>query len=200
MRIHYLQHVSFENPGSILEWAKANNGLVTSTQLYNDEALPEVSDFDWLVVMGGPMNIYEDDQYPWLKAEKALIKAAIAANKVVIGLCLGSQLIADIIGGKVVQNKQKEIGWFPITFSEKAKASPLFAFFPDHPMVFHWHGDTFIELPEAATVIAASAACVSPVACFFWVKSIFLTAIILPSLKTQRQLRDTLARGGCPYG
>ena len=122
MRIHYLQHVSFENPGSILEWAKANNGLVTSTQLYHDEALPEVSDFDWLVVMGGPMNIYEEDQYPWLKAEKELIKAAIAANKVVIGVCLGSQLIADIIGGKVVQNNQKEIGWFPITFSEEAKA------------------------------------------------------------------------------
>ena len=159
MRIHYLQHVSFENPGSILEWAKANNGIVTSTQLYNDEALPEVSDFDWLVVMGGPMNIYEEEQYPWLKVEKVLIKAAIAAGKVVIGLCLGSQLIADCIGGKVVQNKQKEIGWFPITFSEAAKALPQFAFFPDHPVVFHWHGDTFVELPEAATVIAASAAC-----------------------------------------
>ncbi|PKM59456.1 MAG: amidotransferase [Firmicutes bacterium HGW-Firmicutes-4] len=159
MRIHYLQHVSFENPGSILEWAKANNGMVTSTQLYNDEALPDVKEFDWLVVMGGPMNIYEEEQYPWLKAEKALIKAAIEANKVVLGMCLGSQLIADIIGGKVVQNKQKEIGWLPITFSEQAKASPLFAFFPDNPVVFHWHGDTFVELPEAATVIAASAAC-----------------------------------------
>ena len=99
MRIHYLQHVSFENPGSILEWAKANNGMVTSTQLYNDEALPDVKEFDWLVVMGGPMNIYEEEQYPWLKAEKALIKAAIEANKVVLGMCLGSQLIADIIGG-----------------------------------------------------------------------------------------------------
>lgn len=159
MRIHYLQHVTFENPGSILKWAQANNYPVTATQLYNDEALPEVSDFDWLVVMGGPMNIYEEAQYPWLKAEKAFIKAAIEANKVVLGLCLGSQLIADIIGGKVVKNKQKEIGWFPITFFEEAKASPLFAFFPDNPVVFHWHGDTFVELPPEATVIAASAAC-----------------------------------------
>ena len=63
MRIHYLQHVAFENPGSILKWAQANNYPVTATQLYNDEALPEVSDFDWLVVMGGPMNIYEEEQY-----------------------------------------------------------------------------------------------------------------------------------------
>jgi len=159
MRIHYLQHVPFENPGSILEWAKANQGIVTSTQLYNNETLPGVNEFDWLVVMGGPMNIYEEAQYPWLKAEKELIKAAIKTKKVVIGMCLGSQLIADVIGGKVIQNEQKEIGWFPISFSEKAKASPLFAFFPEHPMVFHWHGDTFVELPQEATVIATSAAC-----------------------------------------
>ncbi|MBU4440199.1 MAG: type 1 glutamine amidotransferase [Acetobacterium sp.] len=159
MRIHYLQHVPFENPGSILAWAKTNQCDVTSTQLHNDEALPEVNEFDWLVVMGGPMNIYEEDQYPWLKAEKELIKAAIKTNKVVIGMCLGSQLIADIIGGKVVQNKQKEIGWFPIMFSEKAKASPLFSFFPDNPVVFHWHGDTFVDLPQEATIIAENAAC-----------------------------------------
>ena len=159
MRIHYLQHVPFENPGSILAWAKANQCEVTSTQLYQGESLPDVNAFDWLVVMGGPMNIYEEDQYPWLKPEKELIKAAIAADKVVLGLCLGSQLIADIIGGKVVQNKQKEIGWFPVSFTEQAKASPLFSFFPDNPVVFHWHGDTFIDLPQAATVIAKSAAC-----------------------------------------
>lgn len=159
MRIHYLQHVPFENPGSILAWAKANQCVVTSTQLYNNEALPGVNEFDWLVVMGGPMNIYDEDQYPWLKAEKELIKAAIETNKVVLGMCLGSQLIADIIGGKVVQNKQKEIGWFSISFTEQAKTSPLFSFFPDSPVVFHWHGDTFVDLPQEATVIAESAAC-----------------------------------------
>ncbi|WP_373481734.1 type 1 glutamine amidotransferase [Acetobacterium sp.] len=159
MRIHYLQHVPFENPGSILEWANENQCLVTATHLYDNEKLPELSEFDWLVVMGGPMNIYEEDQYPWLKAEKKFIKAAIESNKVVLGMCLGSQLIANIIGGKVVQNKQKEIGWFPISFSEKAKESPLFAFFPDNPVVFHWHGDTFVELPREANVIAASVAC-----------------------------------------
>lgn len=159
MRIHYLQHVPFENPGSILAWAKANQCVVTSTQLYNNEALPDLNEFDWLVVMGGPMNIYEEVEYPWMKAEKELIKETIKANKVVLGMCLGSQLIADIIGGKVVQNNQKEIGWFPVSFTEQAKASPLFSFFPDNPVVFHWHGDTFVELPQEATVIAASAAC-----------------------------------------
>lgn len=159
MRIHYLQHVPFENPGSILKWANENECVVTETHVYNNEKLPEISEFDWLVVMGGPMNIYEDDQYPWLISEKEFIKKAIETNKVVLGICLGSQLIADVIGGKVVQNKQKEIGWFPISFSEAGKESPLFSFFPESSVVFHWHGDTFIDLPQEAIIIAASAAC-----------------------------------------
>lgn len=171
MRIHYLQHVPFENPGSILEWANKNQCLVTATHLYDNEKLPQLSEFDWLVVMGGPMNIYEEDQYPWLKVEKELIKAAIAAKKIVIGMCLGSQLIADVIGGKVVQNKQKEIGWFPISFSEQAKASPLFAFFPVQPVVFHWHGDTFVDLPQDATIIAESGGCKNQA--FVYKKSVF---------------------------
>lgn len=159
MRIHYLQHVPFENPGSILKWAKQNEWLVTATHLYNHEKLPDVSEFDWLVVMGGPMNIYEDDKYPWLISEKLFIKKAIETNKVVLGICLGSQLIADVIGGKVVPNNQKEIGWFPISLSEAGKESPLFAFFPENPVVFHWHGDTFVDLPQEAIIIAASTAC-----------------------------------------
>lgn len=146
MRIHYLQHVPFENPGSILEWAKANRCVVTSTRLDNDEVLPDVNEFDWLVVMGGPMNIDEADQYPWLKAEKELIKAAIKTNKVVIGICLGNQLICRYHRRESRSKYAEEIGWFHISFSEKAKESPLFAFFPDNPVVFHWHGDTFVEL------------------------------------------------------
>lgn len=159
MRIHYLQHVPFENPGSILKWANENECIVTGTHVYNNEKLPELSEFDWLVVMGGPMNIYEDDKYPWLISEKELIKKAIETNKVVLGICLGSQLIADVIGGKVVQNKQKEIGWFPILFNEAGKESPLFSIFPESPVVFHWHGDTFIDLPEEALILAKSDAC-----------------------------------------
>ena len=159
MRIHYLQHVPFENPGRILEWADKNNCTVTATHLYKNETLPDVSDFDWLVVMGGPMNIYEDQKYPWLIGEKQLIKDAIEQGKIVIGICLGSQLIADVIGGKVVRNNHREIGWFPITLSEKARLSPAFSFFPETPVVFHSHGDVVADLPAAAVVIAESEAC-----------------------------------------
>jgi GMP synthase-like glutamine amidotransferase len=159
MRIHYLQHVSFENPGSILVWAQNNGHEVSKTLLYQDEALPAQSDFDWLVVMGGPMNIYEEEDYPWLLREKSFIQAAIAGGKVVIGLCLGGQLIADVIGGQVTKNHCREIGWFPVRFSEAARKSPLFSFFPPEPMVFQWHGDTFSVLPEEAELVAANEAC-----------------------------------------
>lgn len=159
MRLHYLQHVPFENPGSILTWAKENGHAITSTQLYQNDALPEQQDFDWLVVMGGPMNIYEEEIYPWLAAEKLFIGEAIAAGKVIIGLCLGGQLIADVIGGKVTQNPHKEIGWLPIQLSEEVRSTPLFSFFPEQPIVFQWHGDTFSVLPDDATCIAQSDAC-----------------------------------------
>ena len=81
MRIHYLQHVPFENPGSILEWANKNQCLVTATHLYDNEKLPQLSEFDWLVVMGGPMNIYEEDQYPWLKVEKGIDQSGHCSKK-----------------------------------------------------------------------------------------------------------------------
>lgn len=159
MRLHYLQHVPFENPGSILEWAEKNNCTVTATQLYANEALPDQQAFDWLVIMGGPMNVYEEADHPWLAAEKAFIRASIDAGKVVIGLCLGGQLIAAVIGGQVTKNPHKEIGWFPVRLTAEARLSPLFSFFPEQPVVFQWHGDTFGGLPDSARPIATSAAC-----------------------------------------
>ena len=159
MKLHYLQHVPFENPGSILLWAKENGHEITNTQLYENDSLPGQQDFDWLVIMGGPMNIYDEANYPWLAAEKVFIREAIASGKVIIGLCLGGQLIADVIGGKVTQNHYKEIGWLPIYLSEEARSSPLFSFLPENPVVFQWHGDTFSGLPEDAKVIAKSDAC-----------------------------------------
>ncbi|EGW40769.1 type 1 glutamine amidotransferase, partial [Desulfosporosinus sp. OT] len=92
-------------------------------------------------------------------AEKVFIREAISSGKVIIGLCLGAQLIADVIGGKVTQNPAKEIGWFPICLTEEARLSPLFSFFPQRPVVFQWHGDTFGVLPEDAQSIAKSDAC-----------------------------------------
>jgi GMP synthase-like glutamine amidotransferase len=108
--------------------------------------------------MGGPMGIYDEEIYPWLNAEKQFIKTAINSKKVVIGICLGAQLIADVLGAKVYKNKHREIGWFNITRSADANNTILSNVIPENSEVFHWHGDTF-EIPEGAYALAESEAC-----------------------------------------
>lgn len=158
MNIHFLQHVEFEGPAKIGQWTIASGRKLSSTKLYEDANLPSLNDIDWLVIMGGPMNIYQEKQYPWLIPEKAFIGEAIEAGKTVIGVCLGAQLIADVLGAKVYQGKHKEIGWFPIELTSAAKNSALFDSLPDRSTVFHWHGDTF-DLPEGAIQLAHSEGC-----------------------------------------
>ncbi|MDW5563761.1 MAG: type 1 glutamine amidotransferase [Methanomassiliicoccus sp.] len=159
MRLHYLQHVPLETPGSILSWAREQGHTITRTLLYADEGLPGTDSFDWLVIMGGSMNVYEEDLYPWLVREKAFIREAIGAGKVILGFCLGGQLIADAIGGKVTRNDRPEFGWCPIRWSAEARSDPLFTFFPPECIVFQWHGDTFSVLPSEAIMLARSEVC-----------------------------------------
>jgi GMP synthase-like glutamine amidotransferase len=110
MKIRYLQHVPFEGPANIGEWARKKGHILTGTHLYNNEVVPSMDQFDWLIIMGGPMNIYEEKKYPWLQSEKQFIKEAIEHRKVVLGICLGAQLITDVLGGKVTSNPEGEIG------------------------------------------------------------------------------------------
>lgn len=122
---------------------------------FDAPALPTVSAFDMLLVMGGPMNIYETAQHPWLDAEKALIREAIEAGRTVVGVCLGSQLIADQLGSPVYRGILGEIGWWPVARVADCPADlPL----PDNLQVYHWHGDTF-DLPVGAHHLLESAAC-----------------------------------------
>jgi len=158
LRVHYLQHVSFEGLGSIESVLKDKGHQLSSTQLYKDESLPSVNDFDWLIVMGGPMGIYDYDQYPWLSDEKRFIKAVIDADKIVLGICLGAQLIADVLGAKVSPNEHREIGWFNINRLSGVDETILANAFPEQVEVFHWHGDTF-DIPEGAVSLAESEAC-----------------------------------------
>jgi GMP synthase-like glutamine amidotransferase len=162
MRIHYLQHVPFEDPGFILTWAKNHGWGTTSTLLYNypngGVPFPLIRDFDWLVIMGGPMNVYEEAEYPWLTEEKVFIKHAADRGKLIIGLCLGAQLLSCVLGGKVTRNRHKEIGWLPVTLTPDARSHPLFSFLPEKPLVFQWHGDTF-SIPPGANPLAESDAC-----------------------------------------
>ncbi|MDD5474695.1 MAG: type 1 glutamine amidotransferase [Candidatus Methanoperedens sp.] len=158
MRIHSLEHEPFEGLANIEVWAKNRGHSISRTLLFNDEELPDIDDFDWLVIMGGSMNIYEEEKYPWLRKEKNFIAEAIAGKKIVLGVCLGSQLIADVLGGKVSRNRYKEIGWFPVTLTKDAKNSSVFSTFPGRFTAVHWHGDTF-KIPPGAARIAESEAC-----------------------------------------
>ncbi|MEH1840124.1 MAG: type 1 glutamine amidotransferase [Nostoc sp.] len=158
MRIHYLQHVPFEGLASIEHWLTKKDYILSVTKFYNGDSLPSVNDLDWLIVMGGPMNIYEDDKYPWLTLEKHFIQEAIKKNKIVIGICLGSQLIANVLGSKVYKGQEKEIGWYPIQVTTEAQSYAVFASLPASLTVFHWHGDTF-DLPLGAVRLASSEVC-----------------------------------------
>ncbi|WP_085919629.1 type 1 glutamine amidotransferase [Halomonas sp. CSM-2] len=158
MRAHYLQHVEFEGLGSIEAWLKSAGYEITSTQFFAFGALPDIEDVDLLVVMGGPMSVKDEEEYPWLVEEKEFIRSAIESKKPVLGICLGAQLIADAMGGEVFPNSVKEIGWFPVQAVESESAS-VFQF-PREVEVFHWHSETF-SLPEDAVQLAKSNGCVN---------------------------------------
>jgi len=156
MRAHYLQHVPFEGPGSIEPWLRAAGYSVTSTPLYESGIFPELNEIDFLFIMGGPMSVNDEEQFPWLVAEKQYVRAAIESGKPVLGICLGAQLIANSLGAKVYRNPVPEIGWFPATSVESPGRSGFC--FPSSFMPFHWHGLTF-DLPSGAIHLARSSAC-----------------------------------------
>ncbi|MGE4385019.1 MAG: type 1 glutamine amidotransferase [Endomicrobiaceae bacterium] len=158
MRVHHLQHVPFENLGSIQTVLKKNGHTMSSSHLYKGDNLPSVNDLDLLIVMGGPMSVSDENIYPWLKAEKQFIKEAIKSGKKVLGICLGAQLIAEVLGAEVHKNKYREIGWFNVKKTEEAVQTALSDILPDSFEAFHWHGDTF-EIPAGAIHIAQSEAC-----------------------------------------
>lgn len=158
MRVHYLQHVPFEDAANIAVWAESRGHAVTRTRLYEGEPLPETADIGLLAVMGGPMNVYQHRDHPWLTREKAFIESALKAGVPVLGVCLGAQLLADVLGARVVQNSHVEIGWFPIRSTPAAQSSDFFRDMPAEFTAFHWHGDTF-EIPAGARRLAESDAC-----------------------------------------
>lgn len=156
MTIHCFIHVPFEGLGNIEPWLEKQGYGIATTRLYDCQKLPEQADVDMLIVMGGPMSVNDNHEYPWLVAEKAFIYEVIAAGKPVLGICLGAQLIASALGSKVYRSEHKEIGWFPIRGVDTQGESNFQ--FPQTEVVFHWHGETF-DLPTGAVCLAQSAGC-----------------------------------------
>lgn len=155
MHIHFIQHVSFEYPGSMVKWAVDNNYTTSFSNLSETEIFPPLGSFDMLVIMGGPMGVYEEEKYCWLKKEKLFIRSAIDDGKKILGICLGSQLLAEVLEAKVYPHHQKEIGWWPV---QKTDHHPMTKFLPDEFTGFHLHGDTF-DLPSGAVQLFKTSGC-----------------------------------------
>ena len=160
LRIHCFQHVPFEGLGRIGNWIAQHGHSLAYTHFYETTAaIPPPDTYDWLIIMGGPMSIHDETGHPWLVAEKRAIRAAIDARKIVLGVCLGAQLIASVLGAKVTKNPEKEIGWLDISF-EKISGGNLLEMYSGEATtkVFQWHGDTF-EIPAGARKLASSSGC-----------------------------------------
>lgn len=160
MRIHSLQHVAFEDLANIKVWAGEKGHAVTRTLLFRREPLPSLDEIDCLVVMGGPMSVGDEKEYPWLADEKKFIERALKSGKRILGICLGAQLLAEVLGGRVYKNQHKEIGWHPVSLSTQGKQSAVFSVLPPEFTAFHWHGDTF-DLPLTCVRLASSEGCLN---------------------------------------
>ena len=152
-----LQHHPVETPGVFAE-VLAERGLAAQT-IRPDLGHSFPSDpgaFAGVIAMGGPMGVYEEDRYPWLREEDRLLQAAIALDQPVLGICLGSQLIAKAVGARVAPGPEKEIGWYPLRLTDDGRKDPLFVGFPGGFEAFEWHDDVF-DLPTGAVSLATSA-------------------------------------------
>jgi len=156
MHIIALQHVRFETPALIQPLLESLGHTVEVRMAWEVEQWPEPDSCEALVLMGGPMNVYQYRDHPWLRRERVFLERALNAGIPVFGICLGAQLIADALGARVVQAPLREIGWHPIRFSREARDQ--IRFLPESLDVFHWHGDA-VELPRGATRLASSAGC-----------------------------------------
>jgi GMP synthase-like glutamine amidotransferase len=155
MRLHVFQHVPFEGPANIARWAGRRGFPVVTTRLYAGQEPPPLDEFDLLAVMGGPMGVHDEPRHPWLKTEKRFLERALGAGKRVVGVCLGSQLLAEVLGGRVYRHAHAEIGWHAVRRGRDAARSSIGPALPAEALAFHWHGDAF-DLPPGALHLLSS--------------------------------------------
>lgn len=156
MKIHWFQHVPFEGLGAIRSWIEERGHEEECVRLFAGDPLPEADDFEFLVIMGGPMSVNDEEGYPWLVEEKKLVRQLVEAGKPVFGVCLGAQMIASSLGASIYGGPELEIGWFPVRAAPESTDASFS--FQEEATVLHWHGETF-DLPEGAIRLASSPVC-----------------------------------------
>ena len=150
-----IKHIEIEGPGLIEYCLKHEKIPYQILNLDPSVCLPKPDDFTHIVILGGPMNVYEEDHYPFLREEDLFIKEAIQRGKSILGICLGAQLMAKALGAKVLKAPVKEIGWYDVSLTRIGSIDPLFSQLPKTFSVFQWHEDTF-DIPHSSILIATS--------------------------------------------
>ncbi|MBI5194404.1 MAG: gamma-glutamyl-gamma-aminobutyrate hydrolase family protein [Nitrospirae bacterium] len=151
-----LQHIECEDLGTIGPAMSVRGIGAKYIRLFDGEPVPQdIEQYSGLIILGGPMNVYEEDEYPYLKYEDVLIKKAIHKGSPVLGICLGGQLIAKATGAMVKKGAKKEIGWYKLNLTQGGKEDKAFGRLPEEITVFQWHGDTF-DIPQGAEHLAGS--------------------------------------------
>lgn len=161
MRFLVLQHARVEHPAAFRALIEGAGHSWHPVHLDEGESPPapaDLSEYDALWVMGGPMDVWEEDLYPWLAPEKALVGAAVRGGMPFFGLCFGHQILAEALGGRCAPGTP-EVGVMEVTLTEAGRASPMLAGLPERLDVLQWHGAEVAEAPPGAKVLAASPAC-----------------------------------------
>ena len=154
-----IKHIGIEGPGIIAEFFGNTAWQVETVELEKGDKFPEVySAIEAVIVLGGPMNVYEEDKFPFLKAEDAFIKKAIKQEIPILGICLGAQLLAKACGARISRAEHNEIGWYKVSLTEQGRQDALFRNINNELDILQWHNDTF-QLPERAELLVTSEVC-----------------------------------------
>jgi len=160
MRLLVFQHIDCEHPGRLRDFLAKDGVVWDAVELDEGEPIPDLEPYDALWVMGGPMDVWETDDHPWLSLEKEAIRHwVLDLKKPFLGICLGHQLLADALGGRCAPLSPPEIGILDVDLTDAGRADPIFAGMPRRQKSLQWHGVEVTELPGDATVLASSPAC-----------------------------------------
>ena len=158
MRIQLIEHDPEDfSRTNISFWAAEKGHPLNQTFICNNEALPPVDSFDWLMVMGGSQHAWDEQGNSWLQEEKAFVREALDKGKLILGICFGAQILAEALGGRIFPNEHKEIGWHDVSLNRQGRESFLFQNIPQSFVSLHWHSDHF-SLPANCTRLANSKA------------------------------------------
>ena len=143
MRVHAIKHVFYEGPGWITDWAFARGHDLKEVDVVAGQSVPGPTQSDFLILLGGPMSVHDGEHLPWMQLERVRVADFVATGKPVLGIGFGAQLLASVLGGAVVKNHVREIGWYEVRLKRETIRS------------FHWHAETFTLPPDTVSIAAS---------------------------------------------